>query len=661
MPARERITVDTGHNRIAAGLLAAGLVAGLLLTHSDAEWPGAHLLAVVLPLLWLSAVLLAAGLRWARPLLAGLPPLARGAAAATLAWGALALLVTLVLLAGGTMALDLLLALLAVGGTLLLALTDAWYAWLRDLPALWRAAAPDAASRWARLGLLLALFPALLCVSAPPVAYDAMTYHLALPQAYLNAGGIVPLTHNHYSGFPKLVEMLFLLALAAGNPALAHGICFLLGLWLLALLWALARYRMALPPAAAWLAALLAATIPEVWDALSVAMVDLPAALFAALALWYLTGTTRADAAGAGLATGCMLGCKYTLWPALAFHLLIVLVRLRREAGTFLAAALAACLLWPLLNLALYGNPVYPFGGPLLPTPGIDDDLRVAYARQGFDLFGTRKGLPELLARPWDMVMNEEQFGAGTRGSIGPLLLLLLPFTLGARLRDGRLYLLLGAAWFFWWSYTSQQNRHLLFLLCLLCVPAAGAVRHLARTAWLRPLLTVVLTVACVHGVAWGAMKKEAFYSAWDWAAGALTRDAYLTRHYPGWQVVQQVNRLGADAGTVLFVGHEFGAYLEHPAVVAPAYSRDLLEQLLHGRNMPAPATAAALNAALRAQGIRYVAWSAFGFRFKQGFRHYRCDPPQAALLQEFRRTQLVPLSAPADDLVLYALAEVAP
>ncbi len=654
--------MDHGHNRIAAALLAAGLAAGLLLAQSGAEWPGAQLLAVVLPLLWLSAVLLAAGLRWARLLLAGLPPLARGAAASTLGWGVLALLVTLVLLAGGTLALDLLLVLLAVGGTLLLALTGEWYAWLCDLPVLWRAAAPDAATRWARLGELLALLTALLCVSAPPVAYDAMTYHLALPQAYLNAGGIVPLVHNHYSGFPKLVEMLFLLALACGNPALAHGICFMLGLWLLVLLWALARYRMALPPAAAWLAALLAVTIPEVWDAFSVAMVDLPAALFAALALWYLTGTTRADAAGAGLATGFMLGCKYTLWPALALHLLIVLVRQRRDAGMFLMAALAACLLWPLLNLALYGNPVYPFGGPLLPTPGIDDELRVAYARQGLDLFGTRKALPELLARPWDMVINEEKFGAGTRGSIGPLLLLLLPFTLGARLRDGRLYLLPGVAWFLWWSYTSQQNRHLLFLLCLLCVPAAGAVRHLARTAWLRPLLALVLTVACVHGVAWGAMKKEAFYSAWDWAAGALTRDAYLTRHYPGWQVLGLINSFSGDSGTVLFVGHEFGAYVECPAIVAPAYSRDPLEVLLRGNAAPAgAATAAELNAALRARGIRYVAWSDFGFRFKQGFRHYRLNPEQAALLQEFRRTQLVPLSAPADDLVLYALVEVVP
>lgn len=647
-----------GRWRAAGGVCALGVVGALFAgaSYGPVQWLGCALVAG-----WLNLAALAAGLAAGARLLAGQPPSLRLAAAAALGWGMLALLLYALGLAGG-LAPEIIWPVLLAASLLVLGATPAWRAALAELPALWRAAAPEISCRWARTGVLLVLLPAALVLTVPPIAYDAMTYHLALPQQYLNAGRTIALPWNHYSGFPQLVEMLFLAGLALVGPVFSHFIVFSLGCWLLLALWGLARYQRLLSPAAAWLALLIAATMPEIWDGFSVAMIDIPAALFMVLAVAFLFAGRPHELTLAALFTGLAAGCKYTLWWALPLHLLVILLRGRagkrlKSALWFGAVAVVALAPWPVQNLVLTGNPVYPFGGAWFATPGRDPALQEAYARQGFELFGTPNSPGNLLARPWDMTMQEEKFGAGTIGTLGPLLLLFAPFAFAAgstRMGGYALYLL---AWYLWWSATSQQNRHLVFFFCLLAPLAAAGVRHLWRTRWCRPLLLAVLLAAMGHNLAWSAMKKERFYDAWSWLAGASDETTYMTRHYPGWPIVEKVNCLALDGGSVLFVGHEFAAYVERPAIVAPAYSRDPLERLLLGLD-PLPArTPAGLADALRARGVQHLVWSDMGFAFKRGFHHYQLDEEAQRLLDDFRRTQLIQL-ATIDGVTLYALIE---
>ena len=85
--------------------------------------------------------------------------------------------------------------------------------------------------------LVLLAFLSIGLAMAPAFSTDALVYHLAVPKAFLQAGGLVNLPDNIYSFFPQQIEMLYLFALALGSDSLAKltglGIVFLLllALW----------------------------------------------------------------------------------------------------------------------------------------------------------------------------------------------------------------------------------------------------------------------------------------------------------------------------------------------------------------------------------------------------------------------------------------------
>ena len=80
------------------------------------------------------------------------------------------------------------------------------------------------------LGILVLL--ALSLALAPAFATDTLVYHLAVPKAFLEAGGIINLPNNVFSFYPQHMEMLYLFGLALGTDHLAQlsglGIVFLL-------------------------------------------------------------------------------------------------------------------------------------------------------------------------------------------------------------------------------------------------------------------------------------------------------------------------------------------------------------------------------------------------------------------------------------------------
>jgi len=75
-------------------------------------------------------------------------------------------------------------------------------------------------SRWFLLLLGIILVLSLLPALSPPVHYDALTYHLALPRQYIDSNGISPELEWLRSGMPQTGEMIFTWALSAGNDSI---------------------------------------------------------------------------------------------------------------------------------------------------------------------------------------------------------------------------------------------------------------------------------------------------------------------------------------------------------------------------------------------------------------------------------------------------------
>ena len=68
--------------------------------------------------------------------------------------------------------------------------------------------------------LVLVAYQAMVAL-APPVNWDALTYHLQLPRLYLEANYLRPVVENPYSGHFQLAEMLYTFAMAIHRPETA--------------------------------------------------------------------------------------------------------------------------------------------------------------------------------------------------------------------------------------------------------------------------------------------------------------------------------------------------------------------------------------------------------------------------------------------------------
>ena len=209
--------------------------------------------------------------------------------------------------------------------------------------------------------------------------WDDLTYHAAIPAAWLQSGSLAvpPLTYQAY--YPANAELLTLwFLLPVGHDGFANLAVLAWVLLLVAAGTVLAR-RLGHPPALARaaLAAVLVSSgmrfFAGTFSANDLAIAGLGAA---ALALAVpSTGRIGAGRAGAcGVAAGLALGTKVSMATLVVWAALPVLFALRRPGGARAAASFAVGaavfgLPWYVRNVALTGNPLFPaqmgpFEGP---------------------------------------------------------------------------------------------------------------------------------------------------------------------------------------------------------------------------------------------------------------------------------------------------------
>jgi Dolichyl-phosphate-mannose-protein mannosyltransferase len=433
--------------------------------------------------------------------------------------------------------------------------------------------------------VLLAVAIGLVGALAPEIEYDALWYHLWLPQQWLLAGHPVDFIQEYVSLYPLHWELLYgagLVMGGAGAAKLLSFACLPLGALLA---WQLTRRFT--PGASPWLAAALFVTTPIVlWEA-TTAYVDLALALFLGLAVYallaYLEQRTWQWLVLTAILFGLSLAIKnlaLLLWVPAVAGLGLFLWREGRSWRAALPAFVVAgvsllfALPWYLRSYLASGNPFFPdlyaiFGAyPVERWSPVSERGLAAFK----DHFGTPRTLQNSLLLPWNMTVHAAQFG----GTLGPLYLILLPLlALGRRSQAVTWMTGLGLSYLILWAspLSSFQMRFLVPITPLLAVLGGEGLHRglgwFSATKRTQQLATAGLTFMLFLNLPPFTSFHEGDRAVWDgWlthivhtvpvgvVTGHTGREAYLEKEVASYRAWQYINsNLPANARVLTFSG----------------------------------------------------------------------------------------------------------
>ncbi|MDX1436192.1 MAG: hypothetical protein R3335_05235 [Anaerolineales bacterium] len=258
---------------------------------------------------------------------------------------------------------------------------------------------------------------------APPIKFDALVYHLTLPQTYVRSGGMHYIPWLMFWGMPQTLEMLYTAAMALGGGEAAA----VFGWWVgvTAAVGTFAFTRSYLGPRAAWVAIAgifsgltLAASLA--WGYVEWGSILMGVAFLVTLAQWNETGSRR-DLILAGLFAGLATAIKYTSGVLIIAGLGVIILSIVRKTNghhslaVYAISALLGVLPWLVKNLLATGNPFYPF----FFEAGAMDSTRLELF-QGFPVWGNWR---TFLALPFEATILGVEGAPGFGASIGPLFL----------------------------------------------------------------------------------------------------------------------------------------------------------------------------------------------------------------------------------------------
>lgn len=464
---------------------------------------------------------------------------------------------------------------------------------LRGLPP-WRWSPGGIAA--AVLLVLLAGVAALSCFSPPGAhEWDALSYHLAVPQIYLQHERILFLPTQHHSNFPFLWQMLFTVGLMARGPELAALFHWAAAALATAGVAMLAR-RHGGPGAGNWAAVAFATTPIVLWQA-GTAYIDVAQALCTTLAVHCLLEWRRTREAPALLAAGALLGMALgvktlSLLPLglLTGYLLIARAPVRQLAA-YLAVAVAIGCPFYVKTFIYTGNPVYPFAYRLFGGRYWSVELSKPYEAEQRS-FGMSRNLigPRDDARTASFPYEAPSAADRVRNALlTPFMLVSVPriyYNLadpGVFNHAGYLFLALpmlllvapqrssGAVWLaalaaVWLAASTLNMQYVRYLVPVLALAAAAGgegasqVRRMGR-------LPSALLIAAVSGQAAVALWTFGADTPARWAVAtnAEARQEYLRRSLNHYRAIEWLNgSTGPRDGVVLFEETR-GFHLDRP------------------------------------------------------------------------------------------------
>jgi 4-amino-4-deoxy-L-arabinose transferase-like glycosyltransferase len=489
--------------------------------------------------------------------------------------------------------------------------------------------------------LLLALLLNLAGALGPEIFYDALVYHLAVPNYYVLHHGFAPMPYNFYSNLPFTHGMLYAAGLLLKGSALTKLINYGAGIVTVLAVLAFGARHFSLR-AGLW-AALIFYTVAHAMFASWAAGTEALLTLFSTLALYAVL--TRGDGADrrlwlAACFCGLAMGVKYTgIFTSAGVMLLYAWSDRARPAAaarnlalfTLLAAVFTGP--WLVKNWLYTGNPVFPFALKLFGAGATADPQKLSEFAVHAAQIGPFSPKGWLLTH-WKVTMgqvpNSEYFT--------PLFLALLPvlFLLSAPAGPALAGLwIFFLAWWLGWSVSSTMVRFLMPAYPAAGLLIAGCLFSPGHRALKLALRAVVL------GVCLGSLYISAllFYTQGRWrpVAGAIPAEEYLahtqpTYPYSCYAAIKFINEQTGPGSKTLMIGDEKSFYFKKDFIVSSVYDRTAAAEYA-----AAAKDGADLYARLRGDGVTHLLVNtADAIRLGREYRMFYWDARARAAFDEF-------------------------
>ncbi len=540
---------------------------------------------------------------------------------------------------------------------------------------------------WADAGLLLCagIMAVFLLSKAlwPAVHVDAISYHLGIPNYYLQEGALRYIPTDMYSGFPFFTEMLYVLAMLAEGQKSAQCtsvlFLFLSGLCIYGFMEEAAGKR------SARIAALLFLVTPCFMESSVNSGNDISIVFYVLMTagcffVWRSRGRPTALLVLTGIFAGTCLSIKYT---ALTFMPLVLAAALigdemcrKQRSGSLLfkrsficaASALMVFLPWCLKNFLATGNPFYPALYPFLGGADMSREMYevskgLAYAADMGNVFSAAAHNFQnvFLCTPnWFRI-------CGTLGNAGLGLLFFFPVLFLLRSIPSVIKALCCAAGLFFltWTLFSGIIRFFYPGIALLLIVSAyalvAAVEQLPRV--FKPFIILAALFCVLLNCSMGFYQVNMRTMTYGTQFLQETDDAYLRRHMEGnpqalldsYPANCYINTNTDPGSCVLIIGDIQHVYLDrrHRYVYQSATTPYEPFKTCRGDHQ-------ALRRALRQNGITHILYNAAEFLRLQRMGIIAWKQEDIVLIEGFLESPYVRKlyinKGPVSDVMVYKL-----
>jgi hypothetical protein len=501
-----------------------------------------------------------------------------------------------------------------------------------------------------KIVLTLFFLAFLLGESSPEIFYDALFYHIAVPNLYRLAHRIYDTPTSLFSNYVLNIQRLYGLALTLWNENAAkflHGaMAVLLGCGMVGFT------RRYFSRGAGWLAAVFFFSMPFVGINVITTGIDVGWSFFQFAAGAALIGALlergRPQLWLAGFLGGISAGCKYPAFTYLPVSFLILIWARRRagqpwravaqDAAEFTAAATLALLPLFAKNILFHGNPVYPIAGIHWGTPRILPHYWKIFQAEATlpdlrEIFSHGQSALQFLLHPWMLTMR----GNSNGDFVGPLYLMALPFLYILRAPSPAFLWTRRYVTLLWcvWLVTSTSPRYGLPILALFAPLLAESCVQLATSPGIRFALFGMLFVGSLQNL-YEFTGVLFTLGGWQVVGGLVSKNDYLSRMQasyptPPYAGILWMNEHLPAQATVLFVGEARNYYMQRPAIPFSVHDPEPLMQWSHEAASPAALRQKLsdekisylylnLAEAMRNRGYEALHWNAEEWRTMNGF-----------------------------------------